>query len=163
MNEKENVIYFPEQEYKAFDKLAKRKGFENIDELATFAIIDFFAKQYGIRIKTEKQKAVHDKLVKLIHKEPEMKLEDLLANISKDEASRDIEVSFMIPEKLLKVLEDQQYFGYGKQDFFVLATQRGISCELTSMDYDRAKEIEEKHGFDPGLESFTKEGTLIYP
>ncbi len=74
-----------------------------------------------------------------------------------------VEVIFNIPKKLLDVLEAEKYFGYGKQDFFVIATTRGIGCELTSMPLDDANVIKEKYGFDPGVERFTKKGTLIYP
>ena len=74
-----------------------------------------------------------------------------------------VEVTFKIPKKLLDVLENEKYFGWSKQDFFVAATQRSISCEITSMDFDDMKELEKKYDFDPGLVHFNEKKKLIYP
>ena len=74
-----------------------------------------------------------------------------------------VEVTFKLPKKLLDVLENEKYFGWSKQDFFVAATQRSISCEINSMDIDDITKLKKKYDFDPGLIQFDEKKTLIYP
>ena len=74
-----------------------------------------------------------------------------------------VEVTFKIPKKLLDVLENEKYFGWSKQDFFVAATQRSISIEITSKDIDEVEKLKKKYDFDPGLVHFDEKKKLIYP
>ena len=74
-----------------------------------------------------------------------------------------VEVTFKIPKKLLDVLENEKYFGWSKQDFFVAATQSSISIEITSMHFDKMFALQKKYDFDPGLVQFDEKKSLIYP
>jgi hypothetical protein len=67
-----------------------------------------------------------------------------------------VEVTAKIPKRILNVLEQENYFGWSKQDFWTAAAQSLISSELTEMDADEREAIIEKHGFDPGLLNFTE-------
>ena len=74
-----------------------------------------------------------------------------------------VEVTFKIPKKLLDVLENEKYFGWSKQDFFVAATQRSISIEMNSLHFDEMFALKKKYDFDPGLVSFDEKKKLVYP
>ena len=77
-----------------------------------------------------------------------------------------VEVTFKIPKHLLNVLEQEEYFGWSKQDFYVAATQSIIGAELTAMPFDEMKKVVKKHGFDPGELDFTETKilkSLVYP
>ncbi len=74
-----------------------------------------------------------------------------------------VELTIRIPKRLMDVLEQEDYFGWSKEDFFVVAVQRGIGCEMSAMDFDDMKKLETKYGFDPGEIQFNKKNELIYP
>lgn len=74
-----------------------------------------------------------------------------------------VEVTVKIPKRLLDVLEQEDYFGWNKQDFFVAAIKRCISCEVEDISYAESGRLEKKYGFDPGLVEFSTKKTLVYP
>jgi len=57
-----------------------------------------------------------------------------------------VEVTVKIPKRLLDVLEQEDYFGWSKQDFFIVAVQRGIGCEISEMHIDEVQRLHAKHG-----------------
>ena len=74
-----------------------------------------------------------------------------------------IELTIRIPKRLMDVLEQEEYFGWSKQDFFVAATQGHISCEMNSMHFEKMFALKKKYDFDPGLVQFDEKKKLIYP
>jgi len=72
-------------------------------------------------------------------------------------------VSIEVSKKLLEVLEAESYFGWSKQDFFVVAVQRGIGCEMSAMEFEDMKKVETKHGFDPGAVEYSEKRKLVSP
>ena len=57
-----------------------------------------------------------------------------------------VEVTVKIPKRLLDVLEQEEYFGWRINDFFVASIIRSISCEVNSMDIDDVRALEAKYG-----------------
>jgi hypothetical protein len=53
----------------------------------------------------------------------------------------------------MEVFEQENYFDCRKQDLFVASIKRSLSCEFTSMDFDRMLKIEKKYSFNPGVVS----------
>ena len=74
-----------------------------------------------------------------------------------------VEVTVKIPKRLMDVLEQEDYFGWSKQDFFVVAVQRGIGCEMSAMQFDDVKKLETKYGFDLGNVEYTEKRMLVSP
>jgi hypothetical protein len=73
-----------------------------------------------------------------------------------------VEVTVKIPKRLMDVLEQEDYFGWSKQDFFVVAVQRGIGCELSDMPFDEMKRLEAKYG-DIDEVSYTTKKVCVAP
>ena len=73
-----------------------------------------------------------------------------------------VEVTVKIPKRLMDVLEQEDYFGWSKQDFFVVAVQRGIGCELTAMDFDKMQKLYKKYG-DIDEVSYTTKKVCVAP
>jgi hypothetical protein len=74
-----------------------------------------------------------------------------------------VEVTVKIPKRLMDVLEQEDYFGWSKQDFFVVAVQRSISCEISEMHFDNVKQLEKKYGSDLGEFEYTEKKILATP
>ena len=65
-----------------------------------------------------------------------------------------VEVTIKIPKKLMNVLEQENHFGWVKNDFYVASVIRSVSCEVNAMHYDKMKSLEAKYGKDLGTVSF---------
>ena len=65
-----------------------------------------------------------------------------------------VEVTVKIPKRLMDMLGAEDYFGWSKEDFFIVAVKRSISCELGELDWDEEKELEAKYGEDLGIVTF---------
>ena len=59
-----------------------------------------------------------------------------------------VQLTIKVPKRLIQVLEDENYFGWNKEDFFVAAIKDGISCELSELDIDEVRRIHKKYGED---------------
>lgn len=59
-----------------------------------------------------------------------------------------VEVTFRLPKRLLKILEEQNYFEWNKQHFFIAAVISFMSCNVNDMNYDKAEEVFRKYGKD---------------
>jgi len=66
-----------------------------------------------------------------------------------------VEVTVKVPKRLMELLEDQEYFGWNKDDFFTVATHRSIDCELSEMDVTESECIEKKFGHEVNVWAFT--------
>lgn len=73
-----------------------------------------------------------------------------------------VEVIVKIPKRLMDALEQEDYFGWSKEDFFIVAVQRGIGCELTAMDFDKMQKLYKKHG-DIDTVSYTTKKVCVAP
>ena len=65
-----------------------------------------------------------------------------------------VELTIRVPKRLMDMLEQENYFGWSKEDFFVVAVKRGISCEVNDMDIDELSKFREKYGEDLDMVSF---------
>jgi len=68
-----------------------------------------------------------------------------LAKMSEKET---VEVTIKVPKSLMDLLEEQNYFGWEKEDFFKMAIKSGISITVDEMTYDEIKRFNEKYGKD---------------
>jgi hypothetical protein len=78
-------------------------------------------------------------------------------------AEETIEVVIEIPKRLMDVLEGEDYFGWSKQDFFVVAIQRSIGCETSEMSSDELCKLRKKYGFKPDVIKYNEKKTLVFP
>jgi len=62
-----------------------------------------------------------------------------------------IEVTVKVPEKLMQLIQDQNYFGRTPEKFFTDSVRRSVSCELNDMPFDEAKRCERKYGIKAAL------------
>lgn len=62
-----------------------------------------------------------------------------------------VEVTVKVPKPLMEMLEQEHYFGWNRQDFFVAAVKTRISCEMSEMDMKEAKALKAKYGCDIGF------------
>ena len=65
--------------------------------------------------------------------------------MSKEET---VEVTVKVPKRLMDMIEKEAYFGWAKEDFFVVAARSLVSGELAEMPLDKARELEAKYGED---------------
>lgn len=54
-------------------------------------------------------------------------------------------VTIKVAKDLMRVLEELNYFGYTKEQFFINAVKSRISCELCETDYGELDKIHEKY------------------
>ena len=57
-----------------------------------------------------------------------------------------VKVTIKIPGLLLKLLEEQNYFGWTKEEFFVEAVKAGIGIVTSNMDSDECAKLYKKYG-----------------
>ena len=76
--------------------------------------------------------------------------------MNKKEIQETVELTIRVPKRLMDVLEQEDYFGWNKEEFFVVAVQTAISFEMSAMDFDDVKQLEKKYGFDPGVVEIAK-------
>jgi len=57
-----------------------------------------------------------------------------------------VKVTFRLPKRLMKILENENYFDWNKDHFFVAATISFISCNLSEIDYDKVIKLYRKYG-----------------
>ena len=74
-----------------------------------------------------------------------------------------VEVVIEVPKLLMSVLEGEDYFGWSKQDFFVVSIQRSIGCEISEMNTDETHKLRKKYNFKPDLIKYNEKKTLIFP
>jgi hypothetical protein len=74
-----------------------------------------------------------------------------------------VEVIIEVPKLLMDVLEGEDYFGWSKQDFFVVAVQRGIGCEISEMGIDEVCKLRKKYGFKPDVIKYNEKKILVFP
>ena len=79
------------------------------------------------------------------------------------ETEETVKVIIEIPKRLMDVLEGEDYFGWTKQDFFVVAVQRGIGCEISEMDIDDVRKLRKKYGFKPDVIKYNEKKILVFP
>jgi hypothetical protein len=68
-----------------------------------------------------------------------------------------------IPKRLMDVLEGEDYLGWSKQDFFVVAIQRSIGCEISEMSIDDVRKLRKKYGFEPDVIKYNEKKILVFP
>jgi len=68
--------------------------------------------------------------------------------MSKEET---VEVTVRVSKRLMDLLEDINYFGWQKDDFFSACVVRGTDCEINDMEIDKAQALEAKHHWTPAL------------
>lgn len=82
--------------------------------------------------------------------------------MSKEET---VEVTIKVPKRLMEFLEDQNYFGWGKEQFFVVGARHVISGEVCEMPFDEMKELEARmeaeYGEDFGIVDMALKKTLV--
>lgn len=66
-----------------------------------------------------------------------------------------VEVTVKVPKRLIALLEDQNYFGWAKEEYFTACMMRGTDCELNELDITEAQRLEKKYGHDVSVLSFT--------
>jgi len=71
--------------------------------------------------------------------------------MSKEET---VEVTIKVSKKLINVLEAENYFGWTKEDFFLVSMKRSISCEVNDLDFEETQKFHEKHGKNIDVVSF---------
>ena len=74
-----------------------------------------------------------------------------------------VEVLIEVPKRLMDVLEGEEYFGWSKQDFFVVSVQRSIGCEISEMNSDDIHKLQKKYGFKPDVIKYNEKKTLVFP
>ncbi len=57
-----------------------------------------------------------------------------------------VEVKVKVPKHLMDLLEKRNYFGWGKERFFMAAVRTGISAEVCELDIDEIKQLEAEYG-----------------
>jgi len=62
-----------------------------------------------------------------------------------------VEVKVKVPKVLMRLLEDQNYFGRGKQKFFTDAVRCLVSCEFSELDVHEVSRLEDKYGIEADL------------
>ena len=62
-----------------------------------------------------------------------------------------VEVTVKVPKRLIAFLEDQDYFGWKKEDFFTSAVHCKTDCEVNELDVDIVAELQRKYGLDFGF------------
>ena len=55
-------------------------------------------------------------------------------------------MTIKVPRLLLKLLEEQNYFGWTKEEFHVEAVKAGIGIATSNMDMDEAAKLHKKYG-----------------
>ena len=65
-----------------------------------------------------------------------------------------VEVTIKVPKRLMQIIENENYFGWKKEDFWVASTKRSISCEVNAMDFEEITKFYEKYGKNIDVVSF---------
>jgi hypothetical protein len=74
-----------------------------------------------------------------------------------------VKVIIELPKRLMDVLESEDYFGWSKQDFFVVSVQRSIGCETSEMNNDEIRKLRKKYGFKPDVIKYNEKKILVFP
>jgi hypothetical protein len=74
-----------------------------------------------------------------------------------------VKVIIEVPKLLTDVLEGEDYFGWSKQDFFVVSIQRSIGCETSEMNIDEVSKLRKKYGFKPDVIKYNEKKILVFP
>ena len=75
-----------------------------------------------------------------------------------------VEVTTKVPKRLMQFLEDQDYLGWSKEEFFTMCVKRGVDCEISELDIDVVIGFERKYGIKPDLVvAFTQHKKLCKP
>jgi hypothetical protein len=82
-------------------------------------------------------------------------------NLSKTQET--VEVIIELPKLLMDVLEGEDYFGWSKQNFFVVSIQRSIGCETSEMRSDELRKLRKKYGFEPDVIKYNEKKILVFP
>jgi hypothetical protein len=59
-----------------------------------------------------------------------------------------VEVVVKVPKRLMQLLEDKDYFGWRKEDFFKMCVQAGTSSEISELDFSEVDRIGREYGKD---------------
>ncbi len=65
-----------------------------------------------------------------------------------------VEITVKVPKRLIALLEAEDYFGWSKEEFFVVSVTRSISCEANELDADAMQRFYNKHGDQVDVVSF---------
>ncbi len=76
------VIHFSEKEYRAFEAIAERIGFQDVQELVNTAIVLFFVEDSGLSMQPEKAKEFADYFLEEISKNPDLDIKELFRTFS---------------------------------------------------------------------------------
>lgn len=66
-----------------------------------------------------------------------------------------VEVTVKVPKRLMRLLEDQDFFGWTKEEYFTACALRGTDCELNELDTTESLRLQKKYGHDINVLSFT--------
>lgn len=64
-----------------------------------------------------------------------------------------VEVATKVPKRLMRILEEENYFGWKKEDFFIAAIKDCISCEVSEWNFDDSEKFYRKYG--KGIDTVT--------
>jgi hypothetical protein len=71
------------------------------------------------------------------------------------------EIVVKIPEWLAKMIEHENYFGKSKDEFFAKCVDRGVDCELNSLDLEEMRRLERKYKIESHLVVDLSKSTLL--
>ncbi len=80
-NEKE-TFQIPEKEYRAYEAIAKKTGFKNVEELVNTAIVLFFLEDSGLSVQPKKAKQFTKYFLEEIAKKPKLDIKELFRTFS---------------------------------------------------------------------------------
>jgi hypothetical protein len=62
------------------------------------------------------------------------------------ENTKSVKVVVNVPEKLMKLLKEKNYFGMTAACFWTECIKAGVSCSVNSLDFDALEELEHRFG-----------------
>ena len=76
--------------------------------------------------------------------------------MNETENQETVEVTIKVPKHIMKILENEKYLGWRKNDFYVASIIANISCEASAMDFNKMKALETKYGKHLGSVCYEK-------
>ena len=76
------TIHFEENEYRAYEAIAKQTGFKDVQELVNTAIVLFFVEDSGLSMQPEKAKQFANYALNEISKNPDLDIKELFRTFS---------------------------------------------------------------------------------
>jgi hypothetical protein len=101
-------VTFEEKEYRAYEAIAKKTGFKSVDDLVTFAIVQFLSSGLGGNIKPENTEEFLDKFNDEYKKNPDLDIGEFVRNFKATPKIETVEVKVNIPKKLYAFLKDKR-------------------------------------------------------